>query len=279
MKQALKKIIPQGMINTGRQIRDRSGLALMPSCALDPAFLRTASAFPNPATLFSDPKISAGWEKDNARAAALFSENTTSGGINPGDRRALYYLIRALKPRKTLEIGTHIGASSLFIALALAHTAPEAALTTVDIVDVNDPQNGPWKGAGQPRPPREMAAHLGCADRIKFETGAAQSYMEGTKERFDLVFLDGDHSAAAVYREASLALLLLNPGGVILLHDYYPQGQALFPDGSVITGPFMAVRRINEENSGIFAFPLGALPWSTKQGSRKTSLAVLLRED
>jgi cephalosporin hydroxylase len=63
-----------------------------------------------------------------------------AGAVNPGDRRAIYYLTRALKPKSVLEVGTHLGASTAMFALALRDsgvTSPK--LTTVDLLDVNGP--------------------------------------------------------------------------------------------------------------------------------------------
>ena len=45
--------------------------------------------------------------------------------------------------------------------------------------------------------------------------------------RFDLVFIDGDHRAEVVYAEVQDALMLLNPGGVIVLHDCNPHTEAM----------------------------------------------------
>jgi predicted O-methyltransferase YrrM len=43
----------------------------------------------------------------------------------------------------------------------------------------------------------------------------------GTSDiRFGLIFVDGDHSAAAVARDAKSAYLLARPDGVICFHDY-----------------------------------------------------------
>lgn len=53
------------------------------------------------------------------KIAFLAIADKSGGGVNPGDRRAIYHLIRSLKPRSVLEIGTHIGVSTLYIALAL----------------------------------------------------------------------------------------------------------------------------------------------------------------
>lgn len=63
------------------------------------------------------------------------------GGVNPGDQRAIFYLIRYLKPKAVLEIGTHIGASTVNIASALNYNQnkflTKSIFKTVDIRDVN----------------------------------------------------------------------------------------------------------------------------------------------
>jgi predicted O-methyltransferase YrrM len=37
---------------------------------------------------------------------------------------------------------------------------------------------------------------------------------------FDMVFVDGDHSEDAVYRDACSAHMLIRDSGIILVHDY-----------------------------------------------------------
>ena len=205
------------------------------------------------------------------------SDSDLYGGVNPGDRRALFYLVTALRPHCVLEVGTHIGASTLYIAQALKTTGIGATVTTVDLVDVNA-ANGPWQQVGLPRTPESNAQMLGCRDRIDFRAQASLAFMHETTQRFDLIFLDGDHSANAVYQEVAAGLRLLNPGGVILLHDYYPDARVMYPDGTIIFGPYQALDRIGRENSFITVCPLGALPWETKQGSHLTSLALVARQ-
>ena len=39
-------------------------------------------------------------------------------GVNPGDRRAIFYLVRHLRPKTILEIGTHVGASTIHMIAA-----------------------------------------------------------------------------------------------------------------------------------------------------------------
>ncbi len=274
-KEFIKAVVPRSVLNRIRGARDCAQLAMLPSGRFDAANLRKSSSVRLP-EIFCDRGIEAAWEEDHKAIVALFADLDRYGGVNPGDRRALYYLIMALKPRNVLEVGTHIGASMLYIARALKRFG--GAMTSVDIVDVNRAADAPWKQLKLARSPEEFAAKLGCAGQAAFHTGPSLDFMRGTKEKFDLVFLDGDHSAHAVYQEAGAALSILAPGGVILLHDYYPEAKALYPDNVIITGPFQALARVGKENPAVTVMPLGMLPWPTKQGTNATSLALAVKK-
>ena len=276
MKQALKKILPRPALRAVHKLRaagEARLLAALPPAAFDAAPLLPATAADIRAFLETPSPF---WEEDRSDITALLGDDDRAGGVNPGDRRALYALINALQPQAVLEIGTHIGASTHYMARALARGG-KGLLTTVDIYDVNDPAHGAWRAAGLPQSPRDCAQRLGTAGRVRFVTAPAQDFMRDARERYDFIFLDGDHRAPAVYAELSAALALLNPGGVILLHDYYPGAAPLFADGTIIAGPFHALRRAQAEQPALGVLPLGALPWPTKQGSHTTSLALVVR--
>ena len=207
-----------------------------------------------------------------------------SGAVNPGDRRALYYLARALRPHSILEVGTHVGASTSMLALALRQcqlTSPDLKprLVTVDISEVNDDVHGAWRRIKCSHSPAAVMGAIGCQEFVKFVTSPSIPYLRGCKERFDLIFLDGDHTATAVYQEIPAALRLLNQDGVILLHDYFPELKPLWSDGQVVPGPALAVQRLHGEGALIVAQPLGGLPWPTKLGSNFSSLALLGRRE
>src|SRR5262249_29243926 len=148
------------------------------------------------------------------------------GAVNPGDQRALYYMARALRPRSILEVGTHVGASTAMLALALLENSTQAAeptprLITVDILDVNDPVRGAWKQVGAGEAPRDYMRRLGIENVVTFVAQRSVDYLKSSRDKFDLIFLDGNHIATTVYEEVPAALSLLNPGGLILLHDYF----------------------------------------------------------
>lgn len=276
MKQFIKKVLPKSILRLILDSRDLVRLGQVPTLSFDCEKLKPANDF-KLTDIFSDQKIRKSWKNNYKEIQAVFGDHSTLGGINPGDRRAIYYLITALKPKKVLEIGTHIGASTLYIACALKNLTYSAKITTVDILDVNQDQ-APWRSLGLAMPPRDFAQKLNCLDHISFQVSPALEFMKNADETYDFIFLDGDHSSPAVYREVSMALNLLNPGGVILLHDYYPDAQPLFSNGVIIPGPFRAINRIYKENKNIEIQPLGNLPWPTKLGSRMTSLAVVTKK-
>jgi hypothetical protein len=186
-------------------------------------------------------------------------------------------------PRSVLEVGTYLGGSTVHIAAALrnAHVDdPDAThhVTTVDITDVNDPATTPWLRHGSRYSPAETARRLGLECQISFATCPALAYFASREEQYDFIFLDGDHAASAVYQEVPAALGALRRNGVILLHDYFPLLRPLWVDGKVIRGPWLAVERLRSEGANVKAIPFGELPWSTKLGSRMTSLALLVAE-
>lgn len=231
------------------------------------------------AAIMRDQKINQAWNN----AAAFLSTRIipdSSWGVNPGDRRALFYLIFALCPRSVLETGTHVAASTTHIAAAMKAARPgitdQLRILTVDILDVNDPREERWFKAGVANSPQQAMKDFGF-NFVEFKSGGSLNYLQGSTEKFDAIFLDGDHDAWTVYKEAAMALKKLNPGGIIILHDYFPNLLPLWNSQSVIAGPEMALRRLRREARTFRVVPLGNLPWGTKLGSNVTSLAIMVR--
>jgi predicted O-methyltransferase YrrM len=226
---------------------------------------------------FTDDRLAADWNEDSIRLAATdFPEMTH--GANPGDRRALYYLVRRTRPHSILEIGTHIGSSTLSITLAAARNRIEGddtRIVSADIRDVNDPVGQPWLDFGSTASPRSLVEAVGCSEFVRFEVSSSLAALAQTNRKFGLIFLDGNHDADTVYQEIPLALRRLESPGVIVLHDYFPGGRPLWTGQEPILGPQIAVERLVAERNGLRAVPLGDLPWPTKLGSHRTSLAIL----
>ena len=85
----------------GRQVQKKR-LAALPRAACDTSALGVFTASWLTET-FADGRINADWDEDGRQIADLDLPEMT-GGANPGDCRALDYLVRRLKPQRILEI-------------------------------------------------------------------------------------------------------------------------------------------------------------------------------
>jgi predicted O-methyltransferase YrrM len=230
------------------------------------------------ASALHDPE----WEVLARQTAALgFTDHV--GAVNPGDRRAIFALARWLRVTSVLEIGTHLGASTVHIAAALHATSVaegrpgEFDVTTVDIIDVNNQSTRRWARFGSAYSAAEMIRHMGYEASVEFVTRRSLDYMSTCARRYGLIFLDGDHHADTVYGEIPAALRLLEQGGHILLHDYFPNLRPLWAGSPPARGPWLAAERLRREGVPIRVIPLGALPWPTKRNSTVTSLALVTK--
>jgi predicted O-methyltransferase YrrM len=274
----LDRIMPRAVAHYSTLLWDRISFERLGAVHCDTSALAPLSNFDTTACLGRGDLLDE-WRSLEARVAPL-GITSRAGGVNPGDRRALYYLVRSLRPRTVLEVGTHVGASTVHIAAALAASRAEDPaqryhLTTVDIVDVNDPTAKPWLELGSKYSPAELVEQLGYSNLVTFKTQNSLDYLAECEERFDFVFLDGFHTATHVLHEIPAALARLAQGGYILLHDYYPNQRPLWSNGHVERGPFLATEKLRASGARIEVLPLGALAWPTKVGSNVTSLALL----
>ena len=201
-----------------------------------------------------------------------------TGGINPGDQRAIYYLINSLDVKDVLEIGTHVGCSTVSIALSL-NGREGAKLTTVDKRDVNvgDYYNKNAQSINL-KTPKQMIEEIGCSSFVDFVVSDSVEFLNKNNNKYDFIFLDGDHSYDKVYKEVPLAVNILNEGGIILLHDYFPDYKPLWnSSNTILEGPFRATTQLINEGLKLVVQPCGELPnhWRCKyENEFNTSLAV-----
>jgi predicted O-methyltransferase YrrM len=65
--------------------------------------------------IFASHDVNLTWAEVSAVVEDIVQiEDMKTAGVNPGDRRALFYLVCALAPRHVLEIGTNVGASTAY---------------------------------------------------------------------------------------------------------------------------------------------------------------------
>jgi predicted O-methyltransferase YrrM len=111
--------------------------------------------------VFKSPAIDQEWQAWAPKLSELCQiTDGRTGGVNVGDRRALFYLARAFAPARVLEIGTHVGASTVHLAAALLTGTRPARLVTVDVEDVNDGLQAVWRRAGLAKSPKGMIEGL-----------------------------------------------------------------------------------------------------------------------
>lgn len=148
--------------------------------------------------------------------------------------RAWADLFASLKPQRILEIGCYEGRATVFMIQEGSRYA-DLQVTCVDT----------WAGSID-LPPEAMAGVEGCFDRnTAIAIGACtrpvtfhkrkQSSIVALAElitngkRFDLIYVDGSHTAPDVLTDAVMAFHLLAPGGVMVFDDYTwcmePQGK------------------------------------------------------
>lgn len=280
MKRQTRRLVPLPVYAYMRTWREQRQLNQFEQISCDTTTLSRHTDPDQLRSAFLSSDIDREWSEVEREVSSLGIGN--EGGINHGDRRAIYYLLRRLCPKAVLEVGTHVGASTVNVLAALRSCSSRAQvdsrkMITVDIRDVNNAESRPWKKFGSKYSPREMSEKMGMSNLIQFVVSPSTRYLSTCTERFDFIFLDGNHAATTVYQEVPLALGLLNEGGVILLHDYFPDLKPLWSYRNVIPGPWLATQRLKFEGADFNVVPFGELPWTTKFNSRVSSLALLAK--
>lgn len=153
--------------------------------------------------------------------------------VPPEQGQFLALLVRLIRARRCLEIGTFTGYSALAIARALP---PDGRLICCDISEE-------WTAIA-----RRYWEEAGVADKIDLRLGPAQETLAallaaGEGGTFDFVFIDADKTGYDAYYEA--ALHLLRPGGLIVFDNMFMGGRVADPSA---TGEGVeVVRRLSEK--------------------------------
>jgi caffeoyl-CoA O-methyltransferase len=163
------------------------------------------------------------------RLAAETREKTTAPQMMVGrlEGRFLGVLVRGLRARRVLELGTFTGYSSISMALALA---PGGRVITCD---VNEETTAIA---------RRYAEEAGVADRIDYRLGPGLETIESLDGPFDLVFIDADKPNYVNYYEATFPLLA--DGGLMVVDNTLWSGRVVDEEDEEETT--QAIRALND---------------------------------
>ena len=148
--------------------------------------------------------------------------------IRPEAMQFLCFLLRLIKPKRILEVGTYTGFSALSFAL---HTDDACLITAVD-------RNAEWT-----RMAIRYWQMAGVDHRIRLILGDASDVLPTLSahvpDGFNFIFIDADKRGYADYLTYCLGLLA--PGGLIVIDNVLWRGDVVDPDTSNVNAHVLRV--------------------------------------
>ncbi len=163
-------------------------------------------------------------ETQRGKKAAVVAGEIADGMTHIKDYEALAAIALHFKPDRIFEIGTYLGVTSDFFLSLL----PESSVVSIAY------QNPRWKLLGKVYNNSKLDTNqIGSAidglrrnrftqivgDSHKLES---QSFLQ-EHGKFDLVFIDGDHTRSGASQDTDFALKIIQPSGMICWHDANPR--------------------------------------------------------
>jgi predicted O-methyltransferase YrrM len=172
--------------------------------------------------------------------------------ISPEAGLMLHALVRNIRPRRVVEVGSFLGVSTIWMASALEAAAgdpgqapaaegePSGVIHAFD--DFGPMAKGPWREVelATSRLPiiRESLRRAGLEHRVVLHPGDSSVEIVKAREQIragvaspgpahtggvDLALIDGNHTTPGVLEDLWAIEPVLNTGGYILLHDTFPE--------------------------------------------------------
>jgi predicted O-methyltransferase YrrM len=173
-------------------------------------------------TLFYEPEPSRGWsvlpvydgsiadERFSRILRAMMADPEAGGHSDVGIQNLIFSLAINLRPRRVLEIGTHIGIGAVIIGHALKANG-YGKLFTVE----------PAQHCRQRATQYILEAGVSNFIEVISDLSTSENCKNILREEYpyDLIFIDGSHQYADALHDIELCYSLLRPNGVIVLHD------------------------------------------------------------
>lgn len=135
-----------------------------------------------------------------------------------------YAIIRNLKPKNILCIGSRYG----YIPAICATACRDNGLGVVDFVDAsldytkNDHHHWGGMGVWKKINPNNYFKPFNVADYIRLHVETSKSFeKKHHTNRWQYIYIDGDHSYVGARSDFKLFWPQLDPGGFFMLHDIY----------------------------------------------------------
>lgn len=175
---------------------------------------------------------------------------TFPSAVSPDAGLLLHALVRNIRPRTVVEIGTHLGVSTLWLASALE---AGARLHTFDLfLPIRRSKLHPHEMlAGREEFVRGWVGQAGLDDLVHVHKGDSAFEVRrlhaDLRERggVHLAFIDGDHAPEGVRQDFLAVEPVLTTGGYVVFHD-------TFPEYSGCDGPRRLIDRLGEMAAGVY---------------------------
>jgi predicted O-methyltransferase YrrM len=140
---------------------------------------------------------------------------THPGSIDTETGRFLHALVRLVRPELVVEVGTHHGVSTLWLARGIEDNGT-GRLISLDLF--TDP---PIEKV------QETIEHAGLAGRVQLVRGPSTTTgaeaCRGAGRPIDLLFIDGEHRVQGCAADFETLGAMVRTGGFVVLHDIYPE--------------------------------------------------------
>ena len=178
--------------------------------------------------------------------------------LTPSERLMLFTLIASLRPSRYLEIGSFKGGSALIVNAAMDASENDGCIICVDPEPRISPEH------------RERLEGRGIVVE-----GLSPAILDEASEAaggpFDFVFIDGDHTAEGVLRDAEGVLPHLADQATLLFHDAFNPDvdsgiQRFFEKRPRVVDCGVVTREVSYEQDGEKEIPWGGLRMALWRG-------------
>lgn len=138
--------------------------------------------------------------------------------MNPGELETLATLVARVKPKRMIEFGCNEGRT----AKVMLREFPIQSYVGVDVLPGYQ-FTCKVQSREVPKDPGHLAMHDHRFQLLLRARGTWDLTPDDLRQA-DVIFIDGDHSYDAVMHDTILASKVVNPGGLIVWHDYHDRG-------------------------------------------------------